>query len=351
MTQRIPVAILGATGTVGQKLIRLLDQHPWFEIAALTASDASAGRRYGDVVRWRETTPLPDRAAGLEVLSSRTPLGHPLAFSALDTQAAADVEPLWAAAGSLVVTNASPFRLEPDVPLVIPEVNADHLGLLPTQRARRGWTGGIVANPNCTTTGLALVLAPLHRRFGVDRLFVSTMQAISGAGWPGVASLDIVGNVVPYIANEEEKVERETRKLLGTFADGAIAEGPAIVSAHTNRVPVIDGHTETVSVGFTTPASPEQVAETLAAWRPDPVIAALPSTPAQPVLVDPRPDRPQPRLDLEAGRGMSVTVGRIRPCPLLQIRLVLLSHNTVRGAAGATIQNAELLVAAGVVSR
>lgn len=351
MTQRIPVAILGATGTVGQKLIRLLDQHPWFEIAALTASDASAGRRYGDVVRWRETTPLPERAAQLEILPSRTPLDLPLAFSALDTQAAAEIEPLWAGAGSLVVTNASPFRLEPDVPLVIPEVNADHLGLLPTQRARRGWKGGIVANPNCTTTGLALVLAPLHRRFGVEKLFVSTMQAISGAGWPGVASLDIVGNVVPYIANEEEKVERETRKLLGALQGSAIAEAPAVVSAHTNRVPVIDGHTETVSIGFATSVSPDQVAEALASWRPEPAIAALPSTPAQPVLVDTRPDRPQPRLDLDAGRGMSVTVGRIRPCPLLQIRLVLLSHNTVRGAAGATIQNAELLVARGVVAR
>ncbi|MCC7132607.1 MAG: aspartate-semialdehyde dehydrogenase, partial [Gemmatimonadales bacterium] len=194
-------------------------------------------------------------------------------------------------------------------------------------------------------------LAPLHRRFGVEKLFVSTMQAISGAGWPGVASLDIVGNVVPYIANEEEKVERETRKLLGALQGSAIAEAPAVVSAHTNRVPVIDGHTETVSIGFATSVSPDQVAEALASWRPEPAIAALPSTPAQPVLVDTRPDRPQPRLDLDAGRGMSVTVGRIRPCPLLQIRLVLLSHNTVRGAAGATIQNAELLVARGVVAR
>ena len=341
-TSKIPVAILGATGTVGQKLVRLLEHHPWFEIRYLAASETSAGRRYADVVRWRETTPLPERIGDLIVQSSDRPTGLPLAFSALDTQAAATIEPLWAGAGSVVVTNASPFRLAPDVPLVIPEVNAEHLELLAEQRKRRGWRGAIVANPNCTTTGLALVLAPLHRAFGVDRVFVSTMQAISGAGWPGVAALDIVGNVIPYIAGEEEKVEQETRKLLGSST---------IISAHTNRVPVIDGHTETVSIGFANRVSPETVATTLAAWRASDLVRALPSTPAGPILVDTRPDRPQPRLDLDQGGGMSVTVGRIRPCPLLDVRLVLLSHNTVRGAAGATIQNAELLVSQGGVTR
>lgn len=351
MSSRIPVVVLGATGTVGQKLVRLLDRHPWFEVAALTASDASAGRRYGDVVRWRETTPLPERAADLVIQSSREPLGFPLAFSALDTQAAVELEPVWAASGAVIVTNASPFRMEPDTPLVIAEVNADHLALLATQRAGRGWKGAVVANPNCTTTGLVLALAPLHRALGVERLFVSTMQATSGAGWPGVASLDIVGNVVPFIGGEEEKVERETRKLLGKAGGGAIAEAPIVVSAHTNRVPVIDGHTETVSVGFSRSTTPDEVASILSSWRADPAIAALPSSPERPVFVDPRQDRPQPRLDLEAGGGMSVTVGRIRPCPILGIRLVLLSHNTIRGAAGATIQNAELLVSAGVVAR
>ena len=341
-TSKIPVAILGATGTVGQKLVRLLEHHPWFEIRYLAASETSAGRRYADVVRWRETTRLPERIGDLVVQSSNRPIGLPLAFSALDTQAAATIEPLWAGAGSVVVTNASPFRLAPDVPLVIPEVNAEHLELLAEQRKRRGWRGAIVANPNCTTTGLALVLAPLHRAFGVDRLFVSTMQAISGAGWPGVAALDIVGNVIPYIPGEEEKVEQETRKLLGSST---------IISAHTNRVPVIDGHTETVSIGFANRVSPETVATTLAAWQASDLVRALPSTPAGPILVDTRPDRPQPRLDLDQGGGMSVTVGRIRPCPLLDVRLVLLSHNTVRGAAGATIQNAELLVSTGVVAR
>lgn len=341
-SSKIPVAILGATGTVGQKLIRLLEHHPWFDIHSLTASEASAGRPYADVVRWRETTPVPERIGQLVVQRSDRPTGLPLAFSALDTQAAATIEPLWAVAGSVVVTNASPFRLAPDVPLIIPEVNAGDLALLAGQRTGRGWPGAIVANPNCTTTGLALVLAPLHRAFGVDRLFVSTMQAISGAGWPGVASLDIVGNVIPFIAGEEEKVEQETRKLLGSST---------VVSAHTNRVPVIDGHTETVSIGFSNRVSPETVATTLAAWRASELVRSLPSSPAVPIYVDTRPDRPQPRLDLDQGAGMSVTVGRIRPCPLLDVRLVLLCHNTVRGAAGATIQNAELLVSTGVVSR
>lgn len=351
MSQKIPVAVLGATGTVGQKLIRLLDTHPWFEVTALTASDASAGRPYGDVVRWRETSPLPDRVAGMMILSSRKPVDVPLAFSALDTQAAADIEPVWATDGVVLVTNASPFRMAPDVPLVIPEVNAGHLSLLESQRKARNWPGAIVANPNCTTTGLVLALAPLHQAFGIEKLFVSTMQATSGAGWPGVASLDILGNVVPFIPGEEEKVERETRKLLGSVAAGVVQEADIVVSAHTNRVPVIDGHTETVSIGFRTPPTVEQVSRVLSEWRPAPDIAALPSTPAVPVLVDERPDRPQPRLDLERGNGMAATVGRIRPCPLLQTRFVVLSHNTIRGAAGATIQNAELLVATGVVAR
>lgn len=249
------------------------------------------------------------------------------------------------------MTNASPFRMEPDVPLVIPEINADHVRLLPAQRRLRGWPGAIVANPNCTTTGLVLALAPLDRAFGIERLFVSTMQAVSGAGWPGVASLDITGNVIPYIPNEEEKVERETAKILGRFTGDRVEPAAVVVSAHTNRVPVIDGHTETVSVAFSRRVSPHEAAEVLRAWRAPAEIRALPSTPECPVLVDDRPDRPQPRLDLDRGGGMSVVVGRIRSCPLLDLRFVVLSHNTVRGAAGATIQNAELLVARGVVGR
>jgi aspartate-semialdehyde dehydrogenase len=345
--------VLGATGTVGQKLVRLLEHHPWFEVATVAASDANVGRRYADAVRWREPTPVPPAAATLELRSSREPTRAALAFSALDTESAATIEPLWAETGSLVVTNASPFRLAPDVPLVIPEVNADHLGLLARQRLDRGWRGGIVANPNCTTTGLVLALAPLHRRFGVERLFVSTMQAISGAGWPGVASLDIQGNVIPFIANEEEKVERETCKLLGALGNGAgeIADASIGLSVHTNRVPVVDGHTECVSIGFRSRPTPKEIGAALREWRAEPRVMGLPSSPEIPICVDDRPDRPQPRLDLERGQGMSVTVGRIRPCPLLDARFVLLSHNTVRGAAGATIQNAELLVAEGIVAR
>lgn len=352
MTNRkIPVAILGATGTVGQKLIRLLDGHPWFEVAAFTASAASAGKRYGDVVRWREAAPLPAWAADRTVLASTDPQAFPLVFSALDTEPARTIEPLWAGTGAVVVTNASPFRMEPDVPLVIPEINVDHIGLIPAQRAARGWSGAVVANPNCTTTGLVLALAPLHRAFGVERLFVSTMQAVSGAGWPGVASLDITGNVIPYIAHEEEKVERETAKILGTLDGSAIRPAPVVVSAHTNRVPVIDGHTETVSVGFARRVTPKDVAAALRDWRAASDVAGLPSSPKYPVLVEDRPDRPQPRLDIDRGRGMSAVVGRIRTCPILDIRFVVLSHNTVRGAAGTTIQNAELLVARGVVPR
>ena len=250
MRPKYPVAILGATGTVGQKFVRLLADHPWFEIIAVTASEQSAGRAYGEAARWREPMPIPPRLAALTVEPSDQPREVAFAFSALDNEVAGPIEQAWARAGALVVTNASTHRMDPTVPLVIPEVNADHLALLERQRCERGWPGGIVANPNCTTAGLVLALAPLHRAFGVERLFVSTMQAISGAGWPGVASLDITGNVIPFIGSEEEKVERETRKLLGILRGGQVEEAAMVVSAHCNRVPVIEGHTETVSVGL-----------------------------------------------------------------------------------------------------
>lgn len=347
---RIPVAILGATGTVGQKFVRLLDTHPWFEIAAVAASDQSAGRPYGDVVRWRESTPIPERVAGLTVQRCRPPLDGAIAFSALDAAVSQTVEPAFAEAGVLVVSNAGAHRMDPLVPLIVPEVNAGHVALLQGQRRSRGWTGGIVANPNCSTAALALGLAPLHEAFGVERVVVVTMQATSGAGYPGVASLDILGNVIPWIANEEEKVERETRKLLGRLEDGRVVEAEIVVSAHTNRVPVVDGHLEAVSVGLRRRITPEEAIAALEAFRPPPSVAELPSTPARPIEVDRRADRPQPRLDLDRGHGMAVTVGRVRPCPLLDLRMVVLGHNTVRGAAGAAIQNAELLVAEGVVA-
>ncbi len=347
MTSRIPVAVLGATGTVGQKFVRLLEHHPWFEIVAVAASEQSAGKRYGDIVRWRESTPLPSRVADLIVGRCVPPLPVRVAFSALEAEIAGEVEQSFARAGVFVVTNTKTHRMVPDVPLLIPEVNPDHLALLARQQRERGWSGGIVANPNCSTAGLALGVAPLHRAFGIERLFVATMQAVSGAGYPGVASLDALGNVIPFIGGEEEKMEEETVKILGGLGGHEVTPAAFPVSAHTNRVPVIDGHLEVVSVGFQRRVSPADAIAALEAFRAPPLVAALPSTPARPVEYDPRPDRPQSRLDLERGGGMTVTVGRVRPCKLLDLRLVLLSHNTVRGAAGAAIQNAELLREAG----
>jgi aspartate-semialdehyde dehydrogenase len=349
MSTRIPVSILGATGTVGQKFVRLLADHPWFEIAALAASASSAGKRYGEVVRWREPTALPERIAGLVVLECVPPLPGPIAFSALDADVAGPIEQAFARAGAHVVSNARNHRMDPDVPLLVPEVNADHLVLVDRQREARGWDGAILTNPNCSTAGLVLALAPLHRAFGIEKLFVSTMQAVSGAGYPGVASLDIVGNVIPHIGGEEEKMERETRKVLGTLGPAGVEPASFAVSAHTNRVAVVDGHLETVSVGFKRRVTPDEAVEALREFAASPCVADLPSSPRPPVEVDQRPDRPQPRLDLERGGGMAVTVGRIRACPVLDLRLVLLAHNTIRGAAGQALQIAELVVADGRV--
>jgi len=351
MMTRVPVSILGATGTVGQKFVRLLAEHPWFEIAAVAASDQSAGRPYGQVVRWRETTPLPDRVARMVISRCEAPLPGAVAFSALDSDVAGPIEQAFARAGAFVVTNSKNHRMDQDVPLLIPEVNPDHLGLLARQRRERGWNGGIVANPNCSTAGLVLAVAALHRAFGIEKLFVATMQAVSGAGYPGVPSLDILGNVIPHIGGEEEKIEIETRKILGILNGGVVTDAPISVSAHTNRVAVIDGHTEVVSIGFRRRVSPEEAVAALEGFAIPDAVKGLPSTPARTVEVDLRIDRPQPRLDLDRGNGMTVTVGRIRPCNLLDLRLVLLGHNTVRGAAGAAVQNAELLVADGYVAR
>jgi len=347
MSAKIPVCILGATGTVGQKFVRLLADHPWFEIAAVAASSASASRRYGDVVRWREPVELSPAIANLTIRECAPPLPGAIAFSALDAEVAGPIEQAFARAGVFVVTNTRTHRMEPDVPLLIPEVNADHLILIDRQRTARGWSGAILANPNCSTAALALALAPLHQAFGVEKLFVSTMQAVSGAGYPGVSSLDVLGNVIPHIGGEEEKIERESRKILGTLGPAGVEPAPFPVSAHTNRVAVLDGHLETVSVGFRRRVSPEDAVAALLEFRGSPCVAGLPSSPNPPVEVDQRADRPQPRLDLERGRGMAVTVGRVRPCPILDLRMVLLGHNTIRGAAGQAVQIAELLVADG----
>ena len=342
MTQKTPVAILGATGAVGQKFVALLADHPWFEIAALAASGRSAGKKYGDVVRWLEPAPLPRHIADLNVLPCDPDIPGTIAFSALDAGVAGEIEESFAAAGRAVVTNARNHRLDPDVPLLIPEINADSLALVATQRIQRGSKGFIVANPNCSAVVLAMSLAPLHRAFGVERVFVATMQAVSGAGYPGVPSLDIVGNVIPGIEGEEEKIERETQKILGaSFA----------ISVHTNRVPVVDGHTESISVGCKTRVTPEQAAQALSAFRAPPDVERLPMSPCPPIVLHQAADRPQPRLDAGLGRGMQVSVGRIRPCPVLHLRFTALGHNPIRGAAGAAVLNAELLVARGLVPR
>jgi len=351
MSQKIPVAVLGATGTVGQKFIRLLAEHPWFQVNAVAASPASAGRPYGEVVRWREPVSLPASIAAMVIRECAPPLGARIVFSALDAEVAGPIEQTFARAGAYVVTNTRTHRLEPDIPLLIPEANADHLGLIDRQRKERGWNGAILANPNCSTAALVLALTPLHRAFEVERVFVSTMQAVSGAGYPGVASLDIVGNVIPYIRGEEEKIECESRKVLGALADQLVLPAGFAISAHANRVPVVDGHMMTVSAGFTRRVGPDEALTVLRGFRPPRSVAELPSSPDPPIEVDDRPDRPQPRIDLDRGRGMAITVGRVRPCPVLDLRLVVLGHNTVRGAAGQAVQIAELLVAEGRVER
>jgi aspartate-semialdehyde dehydrogenase len=347
MSRRIPVAVLGATGTVGQKFVRLLADHPWFELTALAASSNSAGKSYEDAVRWREPVGLPAKPAAMPVRECSPPLPGSIVFSALDAEIAGPIEQAFARSGAVVVTNTRTHRLDPDVPLLIPEVNPEHLGLVDCQRESRKWPGAILANPNCSTAALALALAPLHRAFGIEQLFVSTLQAVSGAGYPGVPSLDIVGNVIPWIGGEEEKIERESRKILGVLEQGAVQPARFGVSAHANRVAVVDGHMVTVSVGFGKRVQPGDAVAALRRFRGSARVAGLPSSPDPPIEVDDRIDRPQPRLDLDRGGGMAVTVGRVRSCPMLDLRLVVLGHNTVRGAAGQAVQIAELLVAEG----
>ncbi len=342
MQKKQQIGILGATGTVGQRFIQLLERHPWFEVGWLAASDRSSGKRYTDAVRWRLDTSIPASVANLR-LSPAIPDNAPdIIFAALDADIAREMEPLFAAAGCSVVSNSSAFRMQADVPLVIPEVNASHLPLLELQMWRREHGGFIVTNPNCSAIGLVLALKPLEERFGIESLFVSTMQAVSGAGYPGVPSLDILGNVVPFIRNEEEKLEAETLKLLGKLSGDQVQTLDAKVSAHCNRVPVEDGHTECVSVRLRTRATREEV---LAAWRDFTPLAGqgLPTAPEQPVEFADDEDRPQPRLDRMRGAGMAATVGRLRPCTLLDWKFTVLSHNTIRGAAGAAVLNAELL--------
>src|SRR6201992_9711 len=347
------IGILGATGVIGQRFIQLLEGHPWFEVTWLAASDKSSGKPYGEAAKWKLETPLPSHIASMTV-SPNSPEGAPsIIFAALDTDIAREIEPQFAAAGCAVISNSSAFRMQDDVPLVIPEVNAAHLGLIESQLWRKQSGGYIVTNPNCSAIGLVLALKPLADRFGVESIFVSTMQAISGAGYPGVPSLDILGNVVSFIKNEEEKMEAETMKLLDTLDGSPVRPYAARMSAHCNRVAVEDGHTESVSIKLRTPATREQV---LAAWNEFRPLAQhqLPTAPMQPVEFLAAEDRPQPRLDRMRGSssypdrmrgaGMATTVGRLRPCSLLDWKFTVLSHNTIRGAAGAALLNAELLV-------
>lgn len=347
---RIPVAVLGATGAVGQTFVRLLADHPWFELAALAASERSTGRAYGDVVRWIEGE-LPQAAAALPVVPCDPgAVDAPIVFSALDAGVAGEIEPAFARAGRYVLSNARNYRLEPDVPLIIPEVNPDHLALLDRQRRERGWDGAIITNSNCSTMVVALALAPLHQAFGVRQLFVTTLQALSGAGYPGVPSLDIVGNVIPFIGGgEEEKIETETLKLLGRLDGETVVPAPIAVSAQVTRVGVQHGHTVCLALALERRADPDAAIAAIEGWRSAVAPLCLPSAPARPLVVTRAADRPQPRRDVDAGGGMTVTIGRVRRDPILDLRLVALGHNTIRGAAGASVLNAELLVARGSV--
>jgi aspartate-semialdehyde dehydrogenase len=344
---RWPVAVLGATGAVGQAFIRLLEGHPWFDLVEVAASERSAGKSYASATRWLEGT-MPSAVAGLEVTAC-TPdkVKAPIVFSALDSSVAGEVEAAFAGAGRLVLSNAKNYRMESDVPLVIPEVNGDHLNLLTQQRANRGWPGGIVTNANCAVTVAAMALAPLHHAFGVRKVFITTLQAVSGAGYPGVPSLDILGNVIPYIGDEEPKIETELTKLLGTYNGETILPAPIVTSAHANRVAVEHGHTVCLSVAFERAPTPDEALETLRTWTGFAAVHGLPSAPMPPLIVRDEQDRPQARRDVNAGNGMAVTIGRVRADNLLDLRLVALSHNVVRGAAGGSILNAELLVATG----
>ncbi len=348
MRIRIEVGVLGATGMVGQQFINQLAGHPWFDLTWLAASERSSGKRYADAAPWRLDTPIPEGVADRTVEGATPGSGPRLVFSALDANVAGPLEQAFADAGHLVVSNARNHRLDPAVPLLVPEVNADHLALLRAQSKLRGGKGAIVTNPNCSTVVLTMALAPL-RPFGLRSCLVSTMQAVSGAGYPGVASLDILGNVIPFISGEEEKIEAETRKILGSVSGDAVEMHPVAVSAHTNRVPVVDGHTETVAVALEKKTSVAELRAAFDGFAGAPQRLGLPTAPKRPVLYMDEPNRPQPRFDAGRGRGMTVSVGRLRPCPVLGWKFVALGHNTVRGAAGAAVLNAELMQAEGLL--
>ncbi|HEX9234447.1 MAG TPA: aspartate-semialdehyde dehydrogenase [Candidatus Acidoferrum sp.] len=350
--KKFRAGILGATGTVGQRLVQLLADHPWFELTEVAASERSSGKKYSEAVNWHLNTPIPAGAANLIVKSLEPALECDFVFSALDSSVAGPAEEEFARAGYPVVSNSKNHRMSPDVPLLIPEVNAAHLDAIPVQQKNRGYGSGfIVTNPNCSTAGLVLVLKPLADAFGLEKMFVVTMQAVSGAGYPGVASLDILGNVVPFIGGEEEKMEEEPQKLLGRWDGSRFVEAGLGISAHCNRVPVENGHLECLSLSLKKIATLGEVREALRNFTVNDELAALPTAVKNPVIVLDEENRPQPRRDVDAGNGMAAVVGRVRACPLLDVKLTLLSHNLVRGAAGAALLNAELLASRGFFTR
>jgi len=345
---QIEVGVLGATGAVGQQFIALLAKHPWFKVTWLGASQRSEGKPYRDATAWRLPTPLPEDVAKLTV-EQAAPGGAPkLVFSGLDSSVAGEIEGAFAGAGHLVISNSKNYRMDAAVPLLIPEINGDHLKLLDTQTAVRGWKGRIVTNPNCSVIALAMALAPL-RQFGLKTVMVTTLQAISGAGYPGVASWDILGNVIPFIDGEEEKFQPETQKILGQFKGGAVEPHPVVVSATTTRVPVHYGHTVSISAKFDQKVTPDALINAFNCFRGRPQELELPSAPPQPIVYLQERNRPQPALDVNRDGGMAVSVGRLRACPVLDYKFVALGHNTVRGAAGAAILNAELMHREGIL--
>ncbi len=350
--KKLRAGVLGATGLVGQRIVHLLANHPWFELTEVAASERSSSKTYAEAVRWHLDAPIPQAARELVVKGLDPSLECDFVFSALDSSVAGSAEEDFARAGYPVVSNSRNHRMDPDVPLLIPEVNAAHLDAIPLQQKNRGYDGGfIVTNPNCSTAGLVLVLKPLADAFGLEKIFVVTLQAVSGAGYPGVASLDIHGNVVPFISGEEEKMESEPQKLLGKWDGARFVEAGLGITAHCNRVPVLDGHVECVSLSLKKIASLREVREALQTFEVSSELASLPSALRHPVVVLDAEDRPQPRRDVNAGNGMAAVVGRIRECPLLDVKLTLLSHNLVRGAAGAALLNAELLASHGLLAR
>jgi aspartate-semialdehyde dehydrogenase len=351
MKLKIPVAVLGANGSVGQRFVQLLHNHPFFEVTALTGSTRSEGRTYREACHWILPEPMPDWAADMVLLPSMPEKNDwAVAFSALPADVAKEVEPFFAAAGTVVCSNASAYRSAPDVPILMPEVNPEHAALLQVQRRNRGWKGGIATNSNCTSTGLTITLKALDDAFGVEKAMVVSMQAVSGAGYPGVPSLDILGNVIPYIGgSEEEKVEWEPRKMIGRLVDDRIEPAGFVLSAQTNRVAVRDGHMVCLSVGFKNKPSSEEVKNALRSFQAPEVSRSLPSAPRPVIELREEPDRPQPALDSLAGRGMTTSVGRVRTDPILDFKMVILSHNTIRGAAGGSIYNAELLAETGLI--